>query len=86
MVMIVGGLVALIVGAWWLRGGWVLPVLLTIGGFFLLGGPRAFSFEPLWFMCVGGLIWLPALVWAMIGRRPQPIVGPMRAMVGVERG
>lgn len=85
MVVLLWVLVGLAVGVWWLRGGWVLPTLMTIGVFFLLGGPNAFVFAPLFFMCVGGLIWLPALVWAMIGRTPRPIVGPMRAMVGVER-
>ena len=84
MVMIVGGLVALIVGAWWLRGGWVLPVLLTLG-YCGIGGLLALQDAPWSFLIVLALIWLPCIGWNLAGRKPRPLIGPMRAMVGVER-
>ena len=85
MGLIVGGFAALIVGAWWLRGGWVLPVLLTvgycgIGGLLALDDGHTKSF-----LAVVTVIWLPFAVWRLVGRTPRPIVGPGRVMVGVER-
>ena len=85
MMMIVGGLAALIVGAWWLRGGWVLPVLLTLG-YCGVGGLLALDDDHIKsFLAVVVAIWLPFAVWRMMGRRPRPLIRPGRVMVGVER-
>lgn len=84
MVMIVGALVALGVGAWWLRGGWVVAVLMTLG-YFGVGGLLALDGHVGSFVAVLAFVWTPFIVWGLLGRQPRPIVGPVRAMVGLER-
>ena len=84
MGLIVGGLAALIVGAWWLRGGWVLPTLLTVG-FVIFGGVHAFAVAPAWAAAVVLVLWVPLMAWRYAGRTPRPLIGPGRVMVGVER-
>lgn len=69
MVLLLWVLVGLTVGVWWLRGGWVLPTLMTLVVSVVLGAGRGFIIEPLWFMCVIGVIWLPTMIWALVGQQ-----------------
>ena len=78
MGLIVGGFAALIVGAWWLRGGWVLPVLLTVG-YCGIGGLLALEDgHTKSFLAVVTVIWLPFAVWRMVGRKSAKVAGPMQ--------
>lgn len=71
MVVVFGVMAALGVGFFWLRGGWTLPLLLTLAycGF---GGLLALEDAPGSFAVVLLLIWAPCLVWRM-AQRPRTL-------------
>lgn len=72
MVVVFGALAALGVGFFWLRGGWTLPLLLTLA-YCPYGGLAALADSaPLVFVVPVMFIWAPCLVRAMV-RRPRTL-------------
>ena len=80
---------ALVMGYLWLRGGWRTATVLTVvfSAFLAVvasGIGRALAgFNAMEFFYLA-LIWTPFAVRQMRGRKPQVVVMPRRAVIGIE--
>lgn len=71
MGVVFGGLALIGVGYFWLRGGWTLPLLLTLA-YCGIGGLLALEDAPKSFAAVLLFIWAPFVVRRMM-RRPRTL-------------